>query len=104
MLIALEWGAFILGTIGTVCWAKGATYKNKPIEGWFWLFSGLLWIIFALSQKHFGLALRDVLGVILYIFGIIRSFRENTGASAAIATISPTVNTTSSTIVTRQGH
>jgi len=80
-LFWLEWSAFTVGTIGTLFWAKGARFKDKPVEGWFWLISGILWIVFAVSKGHYGLALRDVLGVILYLIGLHRIYSAQNNSS-----------------------
>jgi hypothetical protein len=71
----LEWSAFALGTIGTIFWAAGFKWGGRSIEGWFWLGSSLLWILFASMNNHAGLAARDLLGVALYVFGIFKSFQ-----------------------------
>ena len=75
MTETLEWAAFSIGTIGTICWALGYKWRGYPVEGWFWLLSALLWIWFALLSKHNGLAARDILGVALYCAGIYKSFQ-----------------------------
>lgn len=80
----LEWTAFGVGTVGTVLWAVGYKWKGKPVEGWFWLVSALLWIAFAVRQGHSGLMARDLLGVALYVIGIFKVMRtkdpEQSGA------------------------
>lgn len=72
----LEWSAFAVGTVGTILWARGFKWNGKPVEGWFWLVSALLWIWFALINNHGGLAARDLLGVGLYLYGIALTFRS----------------------------
>ena len=71
----LEWSAFSVGTIGTLFWAAGWKWRGRSVEGWFWLASALLWIWFAIINHHAGLAARDLLGVALYIVGIVKSFQ-----------------------------
>ena len=72
----LEWMAFSIGTIGTILWALGFKYKGRPLEGWFWLASSILWIWFSYINGHKGLASRDLLGLILYIIGIAKIYKE----------------------------
>lgn len=77
----LEWSAFGIGTIGTVLWARGFKWNGRPVEGWFWLASALLWIWFAISHSHEGLAARDMLGVGLYLYGIVRATRPESAVA-----------------------
>ncbi len=66
-LIFLEWSALTIGTFGTILWALG---KNQLIISILWLISAILWIFFSLINEHYGLGVRDAVGVILYIIGI----------------------------------
>lgn len=75
MNIFLEWSAFGIGTIGTLLWAFNFKLKGRSIEGWFWLISAIFWIWFAALNSHAGLAARDLLGVALYITGIVKSMK-----------------------------
>jgi hypothetical protein len=84
----LEWSAFGVGTVGTVLWAAGYKWKGKPVEGWFWLVSALLWIGFAVIHNHNGLAARDLLGVVLYVYGIYTAMRGQ-GTVAAAPVVGP---------------
>lgn len=72
----LEWSAFLIGTVGTVLWAANVRWRGRPLEGWLWLASSILWIWFATLFGHGGLAARDLLGASLYIAGIWRAFRR----------------------------
>lgn len=63
----IEWLALIIGTIGTILWSIGWNQLTVSI---LWLLSSLLWIVFALSNEHYALTARDMLGVFLYIIGI----------------------------------
>lgn len=69
---ALEWMAFGVGTLGTVLWALR---KAEMVVGLLWLTSGLLWIVFATSGGHSGLAARDLLGVVLYAVGVLNTWK-----------------------------
>lgn len=73
----LEWAAFLVGTIGTLVWAVGWKWHGRQIEGWFWLVSAMLWIVFAAINRHAGLAARDLIGVALYVMGIVKTFPQN---------------------------
>lgn len=66
-LIILEWSALIIGTFGTILWALG---KNQLLVSVLWLISAILWIFFAFINQHYGLGIRDFVGVILYLIGI----------------------------------
>lgn len=66
-LIALEWTALGIGTAGTILWSLG---KNQLAVSLLWMVSSLLWIAFALTNDHYGLTARDVLGLVLYGIGI----------------------------------
>lgn len=69
----IEWSALLIGTSGTIIWALRIWVG---VEAWLWLASGLLWIVFAAANGHEGLAVRDVIGIILYVTGIVTSFRN----------------------------
>jgi hypothetical protein len=85
----LEWAAFGIGTIGTVMWALGLKWNGKPIEGWFWLASALIWIVFAMVNDHNGLAARDLIGTVLYVVGIWKSFFHRPVTPASLNPSSP---------------
>jgi hypothetical protein len=72
----VEWSAFCLGAVGTVLWAIEYRHHGKAVEGWFWLLSSLLWIVFAIYYSHKGLAMRDLVGVCLCIFGLKKTLFE----------------------------
>lgn len=72
-LIILEWSALIIGTTGTILWALG---KNQLIVSVLWLISAILWIFFALINQHYGLGIRDFVGVILYLIGIKTYYKK----------------------------
>jgi hypothetical protein len=74
---ALEWIAFFLGTVGTIFWATGRKFKGKSLEGWFWLASALVWIAFSIKESKYGLVARDLLGAMIYCWGIARAFRSD---------------------------
>lgn len=78
----LEWTAFAIGTLGTVLWAGGYTLRGRRIEGWLWLVSSLLWIWFAVVHTHNGLAARDLIGLSLYIAGIVKTYRSKHPSSS----------------------
>lgn len=63
----LEYSALTIGTIGTLLWALG---KNQFLVSILWMVSALLWIAFSLLHQHYGLTIRDVIGVTLYSVGI----------------------------------
>lgn len=83
MLEVLEWSAFGLGTIGTALWALGIKWHGRPMEGWFWLVSALLWIAFAMLNGHHGLVARDLIGTALYAVGIWKAFFCKTSAASS---------------------
>ena len=66
-LFLIEWGAFAVGTVGTLLWSLG---KNQLLVSVLWMFSAILWVVFAFYNGHYGLTARDLLGVILYAVGI----------------------------------
>ena len=66
-LLILEYLALFVGPAGTILWSLG---KNQLIVSILWMISALLWIIFAFSNKHYGLTARDLIGVVLYAIGI----------------------------------
>lgn len=82
--VLIEWMAFGVGTVGTVLWALGVKWNDKPLEGWFWLASALLWIVFATLNGHQGLAARDLIGAALYVAGIWRAFATKPAAAVAL--------------------
>lgn len=65
--IVIEWTALSVGTAGTVLWALG---KNQLSVSVLWMLSSILWIVFALTNGHYGLTARDMLGILLYAVGI----------------------------------
>lgn len=81
MTLWLEWTAFCIGTAGTVLWAIGFKWRGHPIEGWLWLLSSLLWIWFAVVHTHSGLAARDLIGLSLYVAGIVKGARMRSGSA-----------------------
>lgn len=72
--VILEYSALTIGTIGTLLWALG---KNQLIVSILWMTSALLWIAFALLHQHYGLTLRDLIGVILYSVGIYTYWKNS---------------------------
>jgi hypothetical protein len=63
----LEYGALAIGTVGSVLWSLG---NNQLLVSILWMISAMLWIVFALSNEHYGLSARDCLGVLIYAMGI----------------------------------
>ena len=53
--VALQWVAFGAGAAGTALWATKKTWRGYPLEGYFWIASGVLWSSFALSNGYGGL-------------------------------------------------
>jgi hypothetical protein len=63
----LEWTALSIGTVGTIMWSLN---KNQLVVSSLWLVSSLMWIVFAQFNGHYGLTVRDALGVFMYATGI----------------------------------
>jgi len=68
--LLLEWSAVIMGTIGTIIWASKSKYSKYC--GIIWIVGSFLWVIFALRNKHFGLAINNLVYILLYSYGIYK--------------------------------
>lgn len=67
LLQYLDWPALVVGTIGTILWAhngRGAKYAAV-----WWLVSSLLWMLFAYGKGLPALGTRDLISVVLYLYG-----------------------------------
>ena len=73
---ALQWVAFCAGAAGTALWATKKTWRGHPLEGYFWVASGVMWSSFALSNGYDGLAARELFSVSLCVAGIAKHFRR----------------------------
>ena len=61
----VEWGASILSIGGAILNA------NKIIGGfYFWSVANILWMIFGVKYKHWGLVLMNLVFLVINIFGI----------------------------------
>lgn len=85
LLSYLDWLALSMGTIGTILWAhngRGAKYA----AGW-WLASSLLWMAFAYLKGLPALGTRDLLSVLLYLYGgyrwLLRKPEKSSGSTPA---------------------
>ena len=66
--IILEWVAVAFGTFGTIMWA--AKSKFSKYCGIVWLIGSVLWVLFALKNKHYGLVVNNLVYIVLYACGI----------------------------------
>lgn len=63
----VEYTALGIGTLGTGLWALNKSQLGVSV---LWLASAVLWIVFAQMNGHVGLAVRDVIGLCLYVIAI----------------------------------
>ena len=64
----LEWFAVAFGTLGTIMWAAKSRFSKYC--GIVWLIGSILWVFFALINKHYGLVVNNLLYIALYACGI----------------------------------
>lgn len=78
--IATEWGALVLGLIGSGLWSMN---KARLAVALLWASSSLLWIVFAVMNGHDGLMLRDAVGFMICAMGVRTYARESRLAKEA---------------------
>lgn len=64
----LEWVAVAFGTFGTIMWAAKSRFSKYC--GIVWLIGSVLWVLFALKNKHYGLVVNNLVYIGLYACGI----------------------------------
>jgi hypothetical protein len=70
VIVHLDWLALLVGAVGSFLWAhNGPSAKYASV---WWLFSSLLWVVFAWLNGLAALGVRDVLGVGLTLYGCYR--------------------------------
>ena len=66
----LDWIALVVGAVGSLLWAhNGRAAKYAAV---WWLGSSLLWIAFAWLHGLPALGIRDLLGVVIALYGSYR--------------------------------
>ncbi len=67
LLLHLDWLALAVGTVGTVLWAHNG--RSARYAALWWLASSLLWMVFAWAKGLPALGVRDLISVVLYLYG-----------------------------------
>lgn len=80
LLAYLDWLALLVGTIGTVLWAHNG--KLAKYAAVWWLVSSVLWMLFAYLKGLPALASRDLISVLLYLYGGYRWLKPRTEKKA----------------------
>lgn len=76
----LDWLALVVGAIGSLHWAhNGPSAKYASVC---WLFSSLLWVVFAWRSGLLALGARDILGVAVTLYGCYRWLQPRKPARA----------------------
>lgn len=70
LISVIEWIAVIVGMCGNLLWSTNSKYSKWSAPLWF--IGSLLWIWFAIYNKHAGLATSNVVSASVYFFGIWR--------------------------------
>jgi hypothetical protein len=65
--------ALALGTAGTIAWSHNG--RMALYAAFFWLFSSVLWILYALQENLPALGMRDLINVAFYLYGSWRWLR-----------------------------
>ena len=80
LLKHLDWLALAFGAVGSFLWAhNGPSAKYASV---WWLFSSLLWVVFAWINGLPALGVRDAVGVGLTLYGCYRWLQPRKRAPA----------------------
>lgn len=81
-LAHLDWVALAIGTTGTILWSQNGRF-SKWAAVW-WLVSSFFWVAFSWMHGLPALGLRDLISILLYVYGAWRwLLRTGTTESAA---------------------
>lgn len=75
----LDWVALCIGTLGTVLWAHNG--KSASYAGVLWFVSAMIWIAYAYLNRLPALGSRDIINVLLYIYGAYRGLSKKKSPS-----------------------